>query len=162
MLWSRSYQDNRSFANLGITLSGMTLNVVEKFNYLVVTIDSGLSFLAHGEVLISSGRYKLTNLRRLKKFMDFELSLLLYKQIVLPCFEYWDFVVESGPEDLPKEIQTLQNHCLRCCKGIRNPRLISRTALHAECMIKKLSVRRNINLLSLMYKGSLKQDALVC
>ena len=99
---------------------------------------SGLSFEAHGDVLTSSDRYKLTNLRRLKKYMDFELSLLLYKQMILPCFEYCDFVVESGPENLPKEIQTLQNHCLRCCKGIRDPRMISRADLHADCTIKKL------------------------
>ena len=93
--------------------------------------------------------------------MDFDLSLLLYKQMILPCFEYCDFIVESGPDDLVKKLQTLQNHCLRSCKRIRDPRLITRTAPHADCSINRLQERRDLNITGLMYKRSRQVNNLV-
>ena len=97
---------------------------------------------------------ELSNLRRLKKFLNEELAILSFKQMVLPTFDYCDILIESGPEDLIKEIQTIQNHCLRCCLGIIDPRLISINDLHTECSCKKLLLRRRETLLCRMYKFS--------
>ena len=81
--------------------------------------------------------------------------------MILPCFEYADFVVDSGPDGCAKSLQTIQNHCLWCCKGIRDPRLITRTALHADCSINRLHERRRLNILGLMYKHSRYVDNLI-
>ena len=93
--------------------------------------------------------------------MDEPLALLLYKQMILPTFDYCDFVIESGPEGLVGDLQTVQNHCLRCCKGIMDPRDISRIELHTSCSCKWLHCRRKENLLGLMYKHSRVSDNLI-
>ena len=110
---------------------------------------------------VASGNCKLRHLRNLKKYMDRELSLLMFRQMILPTFEYCDFVLESGPEGLVQELQTVQNHCLRYCLGIADPRLITRVALHVTCKCKWLHDRRRINLLCLMYKHSRNADNLI-
>ena len=74
--------------------------------------------------------------------------------MVLPTFDYCDGVIESGPDDLCKEIQTIQNHCLRCCLGILDPRLIGTNELHNECKCKRLVHRRKESMLGSIYKYS--------
>ena len=52
----------------------------------------------------------------------------------------------------------LQNHCLRVCLGIRDPRDITRVDLHNECGCDFLIERRRVNLLRLMYQHSRDPD----
>ena len=136
----------------GIWLKGVELKTVKVFNYLGVQIDSVLSFKEHCARVISSGNLKLHNLRHLCKFVDEGLALLMYKQMALGVFDYGDFVLECSNEDLTDEIETIQNHCLRACLRIRDPRTITRVALRARCCCKSLVDRREGNLLCLMYK----------
>ena len=42
----------------------------------------------------------LNNLRNLRKYVNEDLSLLLFKQIILPVFDYGDLSLDSGPEGL--------------------------------------------------------------
>ena len=60
-----------------------------------------------------------------------------------------------------REIQTIQNHCLRACMGIWNPLEISRKDLHKLCDCKELCERRSRNLLSLVYTYSKRPDNIV-
>ena len=83
--------------------------------------------------------------------MDEELALLLYKQMILPVFDYCDVIIESANDTSVEELQTIQNHCLRCCLGIWDPRDITRIALHAQCDCKMLKNRRERSLLSRVY-----------
>ena len=137
------------------------MSVVSKFNYLGVLLDENLSFAPHSEKVQNSGDVKLKHLRRLKKYMDESLALLMYKQMIMPALEYCDFLVESGPVGLAEGLQTIQNHCLRCCLGIIDPRLITREALHIRCKCNWLWSRRQRNLLSLMYKHTRNPDNLI-
>ena len=127
----------------------------------IVLIDSLLSFGQHGDKVNNSGNVKLYNLRQLKKYVDMDLCILMYKQMVLPVFDYCDFILESAPDDSFKSLQTIQNHSLRCCMGIWDPRLISIEALHSTCVCKKLYVRRSESLLGLIYKHSRLESNLV-
>ena len=161
VLWCQSDRDKRNLSILDLELKNRVLRVVVKFNYLGVLIDKHLSFEAQCSRVVNSGNVKLKHLRRLKKHMDQELSLLMYKQMILPSLEYCDFVLESGPVGLVEEVQTIQNHCLRCCLGIVDPRLITRIALHTECKCKWLGQRRKENLLVIMYKHTRDEDNLI-
>ena len=118
VLWCKSEYDRRDLSQYELVLKDKRLHVVGKFNYLGVLIDGHLSFEPHCTRVTSSGNVKLKHLRKLKKYMDRELSLLMYKQMVLQSLDYCEFVIEAGPAGLVKGIQTIQNHCLRCCLDI--------------------------------------------
>ena len=158
VLWCHAEQDNRDFGVHTLMLKGENLKVVKTFNYLGVLIDSTLSFEKQCNKIISSGRLKLKNLRHLKKYMDSELALLMYKTMIMPTLEYGDVILESGPALLHKEVQTVQNHCLRCCLSIMDPRLIRITELHTTCKCTKLIHRRNVNLLGMVHKFASSPD----
>ena len=90
--------------------------------------------------------------------MDKQLSVLLYKQMVLPVFDYTSFIFDGALVNAKSCLQTIQNHCLRCCMSIKDPRDISRTDLHSLCNCSLLVTRRNTEILCLMYKFSKQPD----
>ena len=161
VMWCHSAGDVRNFGDYEISLKQQKLRVVSAFNYLGVLIDSTLSFEPHCTRVLKSAKVKLSQLRRLKKHMDTPLALLLYKQMIVPSLEYCTFIYESGPEGFCKELQTVQNHCLRCCLEIVDPRLIRINDLHERCECRELSYRRRRSVLNLMYKHSRKGDNLI-
>ena len=160
-MWCRSIGDKSNYDSYDIILKQNKLKVVSSFNYLGVLIDSTFSFNQHCDSVLKSGDVKLSHLRRLKKHMDTPLALLMYKQMIVPALEYCNFIFGSGPDGMGKELQTIQNHCLRCCLGIVDPRLIRTDALHTSCECDRLAYRRRRSVLSLMYKHSKRADNLI-
>ena len=154
ILWCHREKCTLDLNNYPIYLNGVQLETVVTFNYLGVVVDSVLGFKQHCNKTIASGNHRLSNLRNLCKYMDSELALLLYKTMILPILEYGDIVLDGGPETLVGEIQTIQNHCLRACLHIWDPRSISRIALHDKCKVKWLKERRTASLLCRMYRLS--------
>ena len=152
VLWCHGEKCKVDWKVHSLWLKGVELKTVSVFNYLGVLIDSVLGFKEHCAKVISSCNLKLHNLRHICKFADEGLAILMYKQMVLGVFDYGDFVLESSTDDLIDEIETLQNHCLRACLRIRDPRTITSEALRIRCGCKSLISRRRENLLCIMYK----------
>ena len=153
VLWCHGERDYKDYSRYDITLKGEALSVVSAFNYLGVLIDSTLSFNPQCNKIISTANLRLYQLRKLRKYIDVHLSLMLFRQMILPVFDYGDIMTDCGSDGLVKDIQTLQNHCLRTCIGVKNPQLISRVVLHELCHCETLIVRRTRNLLGRMYKA---------
>lgn len=87
--------------------------------------------------------------------MDQSTALLVYKQTILPYFDYCSFLVEGGNAPRIKKLQTLQNRALRVC--IRKFGIEHRTdAIHKECEMEKLADRRQTQLALMMYKRAAK------
>ena len=53
--------------------------------------------------------------------------------MILPMLDYGELLLEGSLEKPMKHIQTIQNHCLRCCLLVKDPKDISRIALHDAC-----------------------------
>ena len=134
-----------------ITMKGKRIRTVVKFNYLGALLDKHLSFIPHCRKVLSSVNLKLYNLRQLRKFIDTELALMLFRQMILPVFDYADIIIDGASMEVIRDIQTAQNNCLRCCVKIWDPRDISIVALNEPCNCRMLYVRRQKNLSILMY-----------
>ena len=160
-LWCHSDRDYTNYNIQRLLIKNVCLATVNEFCYLGVIIDSCLSFLPHCKRVKSTSLVRLYQLRKLKKFMDKDLALMLYKTMVIPIFDYGAEVVDGAPELIVDSLQTVQNHCLRSCMGIKDPRDISRNDLHVLCTCKKLYDRRCRSLLGLMYKFSQHVDNVV-
>ena len=104
---------------------------------------------------------RLYHLRKAKKYIDKKLAIRIYKQMILPTFEYGGFIIDGAALGDMRCFQTIQNSCLRCCCGIRNPRDISRHLLHVACRCEFLLVRRNKCLLGILYTLSRNPDNVV-
>ena len=158
VLWCHGERDYVDYSQYHYELKGSVLDVVSEFNYLGVLIDEVMCFRPQCEKIINSGNLRLYQLRKLRKYIDVNLSLLLFKQMILPVLDYGDIMTDSGPETPVSQIQIIQNHCLRACIGVKDPQLVHRVQLHELCHCETLAVRRERNLLGRIYKLSRNHD----
>ena len=137
-----------------LCLGGDKLEVVDEFNYLGVVIDKHLSLDTFCRKINTNGCIKLEYLKKIMKVADPALGLCVYKHMILPTFDYGDFLVEGASKDPRKYLQTVQNHCLRACFSIRDPKSITGEELHHRGGCTLLTERRRRSLLGIMYKLS--------
>ena len=99
---------------------------------------------------------KVLLLRKIRKFIDYGTALCIYKQTILPLFDYSRFLLLSLTKGQKNDFQTIQNDVLRFAKNIRINDRISKVELHKEAKLLSLERRHEKQLLSLMYKLSKK------
>ena len=75
----------------------------------------------------------------------------VYKQTVLPLVEYVSFMMCLNNKKDTEKLQRLQNRSLRLCYDINVPTDMSTARLHENARIDRLSDRRNMALLCIMF-----------
>ena len=130
---------------------------MENFIYLGVTLDNKLSFEKFVNSTISQVNGRLVTFARIRKLIDVNTSLAIYKQTVLPILDYMSIVVNSSTQRKIKKLQPLQNRAIRTIE--KRSGYISTEEmkeLHPKLNLKLLHNRRKLFMLKLMYK--LSQD----
>ena len=135
-----------------IKINDVTLEEVNNYQYLGVCIDNNLNFKQHVSNTIRGMGHKVSLLGRIRKFLEEEQSLILYKQMIIPYPDYASFVIDCSSSDLTIKLQRIQNLALRICKFQDMFRRTSVTELHNDYNIQYLADRRFKQLLQLMYK----------
>ena len=86
-------------------------------------------------------------LRHIRKVLTMHAAVLVFKSVFLGVLDYGSIFVSSIPEEMKENIQTLQNHALRCCLNIINPRDANVIAIHRQVNVSLFKERMIINLL---------------
>ena len=103
-----------------VRLSNTVLKRVMQFNYLGVIIDFHLSFKAQCQKVWSMSRSRFLQLCDIKQVIDQNLALGIYKSMIIPIFDYCDYITESGPL-LCLRRQTVQNKMSPTVAGYPRP-----------------------------------------
>ena len=127
---------------------------VHSYCYLGCVINDELNMESEFKAVYRKAERKVYMLGKLRYFVDKVTALLIYKQAVLPYFDYGGFLLASCNQGQRKDLQTLQNNALRICLRYRLADRISERTLHIEGKLQSLEQRRNIQLLKLMYQQS--------
>ena len=152
------YFNNFQRKNPMFILNGSTLERVETFTYLGLTLDPELKFVQHRANTVRNIRNKIVQTARARVFVDIPTALTMYKSMTLPSFDYVDYIWDRGNIGENNELQFLQNKALRLVYKVKleaNP-LYNTVQLHdkSECMY--LFIRRDIHLL--FYAFTLKSQ----
>ena len=83
--------DNTKTLNIG----DKTLKFVEKYKYLGTTLDKEMSLAALLTDVIKSVLNKLFILRKLRPYITEKCAISIYKQTILPLFDYVGFMIVS-------------------------------------------------------------------
>ena len=83
--------------------------------------------------------------------MTTDSALAIYKQMILPLFDYSGFLLISCYKTDREDLQVIHNNALRLCLGIRLTDHISLVEIHRMANLVGLEQRRCIQLLSLLY-----------
>ena len=157
MLFNNLQNDNPVF-----TLNNVILERVYTFPYLGLTLDPELKFIQHRLNVMRSIRTKIIQAARTKIFIDEPTALTMYRSMILPSFDYVDYIWDRGCIGENNDLQYLQNKGLRMVYGVKleaNPKY-NTVRLHELSECKFLVVRRDIHLL--FYAFTLKeQDKLI-
>ena len=88
--------------------------------------------------------------------LTFSAAVLVYKQMILPFFDYMDILIHSGPKKYIDKLQILQFRGIKIIyqfyidgRKIKNS---DETLLHSELGLQYLKERRKEHLLHMMYK----------
>ena len=89
-------------------LLDQTLEVVDSYKYIGITLDTHLTYKPHIKSIISKVTHKLSVLTKIRKYIDITTSLTLYKSMILPHFDYGDMIYAATSNENLNDLQTLQ------------------------------------------------------
>ena len=69
------------------------LEFVSQYKYLGVILDSNLAFTKHLNNVIRIVLHKINLLAKVRRYLENQASLLIYKTMILPYFDYGDYIV---------------------------------------------------------------------
>ena len=135
--------------NVLVSMNGNVLKKVPTFKYLGLILDSTLNYYHHITSVIRIVLHKMTLLAKMKRYLNDDVALLIYKSMLLPYFDNADVIFnKSNSSDLDK-LQRLQNRCLRICLG--HDRMFSTDKVHKQASVPLLVDGRKAHVLNFMY-----------
>ena len=136
-----------------IKISGEPAHYVTSYLYLGVDIDNYLTFKPYFTNMYKKIMYKLSLLRRIRYLITMKAALDITKTMFCSIIDYGNIFLSSCTENDLKDIQTLQNHALRCCYRIKNPLEMHIDDLHENSNIKPVNMRRNRQILTCIWRN---------
>ena len=142
-------------SNRRLYVGGRQISEVESFSYLGASLDRTLSMKQFVSKMVNNTNFLLYKFARLRFLLSDEDATILFKQAVMPHFDYCSFLVDSCTEDHIKKLQVTQNRMLRCIRRVRVWEE-STVDLHDLCEVPMLFARRKELLMSLVYSKTKK------
>ena len=127
------------------------IKFVKQSAYLGIVIDNTMSLVP----LVKNVKKQVTNkmfmLRKMRKFLTFDASISIYKQMILPFIYYAGFLLIGCRIGDKGDLQKLQNDILRICDKSKVADRVSLEKLHSKCKILSIEQRMRKQLLRLMF-----------
>ena len=133
-----------------ICLYNRNVPFVKSYNYLGVTLDSGMTLRPFYNNVKKITYNKIFNLTKIRKYVTEHAVIMIYKHTILPYLEYAGFLLIACNLDDRRELQKCQNDALRICTRVRLSDHVKIDLLHSRCKIVSLEQRRRTQLLLLM------------
>ena len=94
---------------------GEPVHYVTSYLYLRVDIDKYLTFKPYYANMYKTITYKLSLLCRIRPMITTKAALDITKTMFCSIIDYGNIFLSSCTENELRDVQTLQNHVLRCC-----------------------------------------------
>ena len=139
--------------NNEICINRTPFDYVTSYLYLGVDIDNMLSFKQFYNNTFKNISYKLSLLRRIRYMVSIKAALDLTKTMFCSIIDYGNiFLSTCNLKDL-NDIQILQNHALRCCHKVSDPRDENVNQLHNSSNVVLVDVRRKRQILTCIWRN---------
>ena len=109
----------------------------------------------HIEHIIKKVQTKLSTLRKFRRHISEITALRIYKSLIMCHMDYGDFVIDSGLKKNVDKLDKLQTKTIKCIEYQLDPdKHKDLETLYNKYKLEPLKVRRNRNLVKLMYAES--------
>ena len=133
-------------------INEMCMKYVKQYNYLGVIIDAEMSLLPLSKNIEKRVIDKVYMLRKVRRHLTYHAALQIYKQLILPIFDYAGFLLIACTRNKKHDLQVIQNDVLRFCENSQREDRISLDVMHNKVKLISLEQRRCKQVLSLMFK----------
>ena len=138
-----------------IKADGTYLANVDTYDYLGFSIDKKLTMTSYVDKLIKKVGFKLYSLTLMRRFLTLKTALLLYKVMIMPHFDYVDFVLDSANKSCTDRLERLHKRAIRKVEFVNN----TDNKDNYELLLKTYGLttlyqRRTEHLLLFIYKKS--------
>ena len=96
-----------------IHVDGVNLTNVENFEYLGIKIDNKLKMTAQIDNNLKKVSTKVYTFSIIRCFLTQKTALLVYKVMILPHFDYVDFIVDSATNECTEKLECLHKRAIR-------------------------------------------------
>ena len=134
-----------------LSLNDLELDIFPKYKYLGAVLDRYMSLTGLVSMVKKNVISQLFKLRKIRRMITTKCAIDIYKQTILPLFDYPGFMLYSINQSDKNDLQTLQNDALRTCFNVQRKDRLSVKNLHTQAKLLSLDQRRQIQLLTLMY-----------
>ncbi len=125
--------------------------------YLGVYLDGKLNFEDHSAYIHQNAVKKLGILRKAQEFLDKKTSILLYKSLVLPHFDYCNVVYSTATATCLQKLQLVQTSACRIMLLADKRTPVSQ--MHNDLNLMFPSQRRDFHLSCEMHKHILNNNS---
>lgn len=102
-----------------IKIDETQLDIVNEFKYLGIILDEKLSYTSHIRMLKQHISGRTYTLKKVRWALNFRESMMLFKSSILCYFDQGSIFYHSASAVDLKQLQVLQNRCLRIVYGRR-------------------------------------------
>ena len=134
------------------------LEIVPHYKYLGTFVDTHLTSTKQAAETCKSVSFKSYCLSKIKKYLDTDSMIKLYKAYIQPYFDNNDIFNSTSTSYYQNKLIKLQQRCLRNC--LLATRKYEKLELHILTGVNSLKDRAESHLLKIMYKRSRLTDYL--
>ena len=139
--------------NKEVKMYGTSIDYVSSYLYLGVDIDSMLTFKKHFTNTFKNVSHKLFILRKIRHMINIKAALDITKTMLCSVIDYGNVFLSSCNNCDLNDLQTLQNHAIRCSYNVKSPREEHVVDLHVKSKIKFINVRRKKQILTCCWRN---------
>ena len=96
-----------------IQIDGVNLTNVDNFEYLGIKIDNKLKMNVHIDNIFKKVSTKIYTFSIIRRFLTQKTALLVYKVMILPHFDYIDFIIDSATKENTEKLECLHKRAVR-------------------------------------------------
>ena len=139
----------KKIKNLKVQLLNTFIQQVPSYKYLGVILDVNLNFNLQIQQTINKVSHKLYILSKIRQFLTVKTSILIYKSMILPYFDYGDIIYMFASKSELSKLERMQERCINICTRTYGRDNIDN--IRAEYRLPKLEKRRNCHINNFMY-----------
>ena len=146
---------NKNLLNIHVNMNATCLGNVNTYDYLGFIIDNRLTMSAYIDKIIKKISYKLYTMNIMRRFLSERTALLIYKVMIMPHYDYVDFVIDSATSEKTQRLERLHKRAIRIVEyTIEHENRKTLAELYDRYNLTSLYQRRAEHLLLFMYKIS--------
>ena len=139
-------------------INNICMKYVKQYNYLGIILDAEMSLIPLCKNVEKRVIDKVFMIRKIRRYITYHAALQIYKQLILPIFDYAGFLLIACNKNKKHDLQVMQNDVLRFCNNNRREDRVMLNDMHKHANLVSLEQRRCKHVLSLMYKLSKNAD----